>query len=208
MFGEPRQRRARLIAPAVKGETTITVSQPSEGLKWRANEMLTLAATNNDWRSAEHVKILEFNQATGSVTLAAPLLHNHYGASDTSHYGTDLDARGEVYLMTSNVKISGKDTDSWGGAIVVSDYKERDGKPRNGTVLFDNVEVYNCSQYDTFKAAIRFESNGIKESHVTNSVFRHGLGKGLQILNSKNVFLEDNIFFDFRQWGGNIQTSS
>jgi hypothetical protein len=61
----------------------------------------------------------------------------------------------------------------------------------------DNVEVYNCSQYDTFKAALRFESSGTLSSSVTNSVFRNGLGKGLQILNAKNVFLKDNIFFDF-----------
>ena len=72
----------------------------------------------------------------------------------------------------------------------------------------DNVEVYNCSQYDTFKAALRFESSGTLSSSVTNSVFRNGLGKGLQILNAKNVFLKDNIFFDFIQWGGNVQSSS
>lgn len=61
----------------------------------------------------------------------------------------------------------------------------------------DHVEVYNCSQYDTFKAALRFEQSGTLKSIVSNSVFHHGLGKGLQILNAKNVDLIDNIFFDF-----------
>lgn len=106
------------------------------------------------------------------------------------------------------MRISGTNVDSWGGAIVVSDYKENNGKPRNGTLNMDNVEVYNCSQYDTFKAALRFESNGILPSSVTNSVFRNGLGKGLQVVNSKNVLLKDNIFFDFVQWGGNVQSST
>jgi hypothetical protein len=91
----------------------------------------------------------------------------------------NVDIRGEVYLLTSNVKVTGADTDFWGGAIVVSDYKENNGKARNGTLYMDNVEVNNCSQYDTFKAALRFESSGIVRSEVTNSVFRNGLGKGL-----------------------------
>jgi hypothetical protein len=65
MFGEPRQRRARLLAPAVKGENIIFVSQPSGGLKWRVGDTLALAATNNDWRSAEHVLISDFIQTTG-----------------------------------------------------------------------------------------------------------------------------------------------
>jgi hypothetical protein len=61
----------------------------------------------------------------------------------------------------------------------------------------DNVEVYNCSQEDTFNAALRFESQGTIGSKVSNSVFHHGLGKGLQILNAQNVELDNNLFYDF-----------
>lgn len=74
--------------------------------------------------------------------------------------------------------------------------------------MMDNVEVYNCSQRDTFKAAIRFEGSQNKWSSVTNSAFHHGLGKGLQVAYSKNLYLSNNIFFDFIQMGGNVETSS
>lgn len=43
----------------------------------------------------------------------------------------------------------------------------------------DNVEIFNCSQRDTYKAALRFEGALVQGSTVTNSVIRHGLGRGL-----------------------------
>jgi len=44
--------------------------------------------------------------------------------------------------------------------------------------------MYNCSQIDSFDAALRFEETGTKPSSVTNSVFHNGFGWGLNILNS------------------------
>jgi hypothetical protein len=93
--------------------------------------MIALAATNNDWRSAEQAIIKTY--ASGFITLENPLKYTHYGSSKSSYYGADVDIRGEVYLMTSNVRVSGKDTNFWGGAIVVSDFKDNNGKTmRNG----------------------------------------------------------------------------
>ena len=59
--------------------------------------------------------------------------------------------------MTRNVKVVGNDSDSWGGQIMVSDNVEDTGVKRSGQLIFDNVEIYNCSQRNTFKSAIRFE---------------------------------------------------
>jgi len=53
--------------------------------------------------------------------------------------------RGEVLLLTRNVKIVGNDSDSWGGQIVVSDNIESTGAIRSGQITFNNVEIYNCS---------------------------------------------------------------
>jgi hypothetical protein len=94
--------------------------------------MIALAATNNDWRSAEQAIIVSYDSSTGVVTLKDPLKYTHYGSSKSNYYGVDVDIRGEVYLMTSNVRVSGKDTNFWGGAIVVSDYKENNGNWRYG----------------------------------------------------------------------------
>ncbi len=59
--------------------------------------------------------------------------------------------------MTRNVKIVGNDSDSWGGQIMVSDNIEESGVKRSGQLVLDSVEIYNCSQRNTFKSAIRFE---------------------------------------------------
>ncbi len=59
--------------------------------------------------------------------------------------------------MTRNVKVVGNDSDSWGGQIMVSDNVEENGIKRSGQLVLDSVEIYNCSQRNTFKSAIRFE---------------------------------------------------
>lgn len=65
--------------------------------------------------------------------------------------------RGEVVLLTRNVKVIGNNSDSYGGQILVSDNVEDTGVKRSGQLIIDNVEIYNCSQKNTFKSAIRFE---------------------------------------------------
>lgn len=67
--------------------------------------------------------------------------------------------RGEVLLLTRNIKIDAEDIESWGGQIVTSDTVEVYGEEiiqRIGTTIMDSVEIFNCSQIDTFKGALRF----------------------------------------------------
>lgn len=59
--------------------------------------------------------------------------------------------------MTRNVKVVGNDSDSYGGQILVSDNVEDSGVKRSGQLILDSIEIYNCSQRNTFKSAIRFE---------------------------------------------------
>ena len=58
--------------------------------------------------------------------------------------------RGEVVLLTRNVRVVGDDTMSWGGQIVTSDTMDDEGNLVTGQLLLSNVEVYNCSQENTF----------------------------------------------------------
>ena len=56
--------------------------------------------------------------------------------------------RGEVLLLTRNVKIDAEDVDSWGGQIVTSDTIEMYAGQivmRTGSTVMDNVEIFNCS---------------------------------------------------------------
>ena len=63
--------------------------------------------------------------------------------------------------MTRNIKITANVTDGWGCQVLTGDFVEGDGTYRSGHTLLDNVEIHNCSQYDTLKAALRFESSVI-----------------------------------------------
>ena len=61
----------------------------------------------------------------------------------------------------------------------------------------DNVEMYNCSQFDNGKAALRFIGGAEGSSSVTNSAIHHGLGWGCNVDLAANVYLKGNVFFDF-----------
>jgi hypothetical protein len=60
-------------------------------------------------------------------------------------------------MLTRNIKIVGNDTDAWGCQIVTSGFMEENDVMRQGMTYLDSVEIYNCSQFDTFKSALRFE---------------------------------------------------
>ena len=97
--------------------------------------------------------------------------------------------RGEVILLTRNVKVVGEDADGWGGQILITDMFESSGTWRKGSIVFDNVEVENCSQRNTFKAAIRFEGAIGGWSSITNSVVHNSLAWSISVFKSNNVLL-------------------
>jgi hypothetical protein len=65
----------------------------------------------------------------------------------------------------------------------------------------DHVEIYNCSQWNTYKAALRFEGASTLASSITNSSIHNGLGWGMKIETSANINIKDNVFYDFRPIG-------
>lgn len=113
-------------------------------------------------------------------------------------------------MLTRNIVIDAEDIESWGGQIVTSDTQELYGTEmvsRTGTTIMDSVEIFNCSQIDTFKAAIRFESASTLPSSITNSAIHNGYAWGLHITGSANINVTDNVFFNFRPIGLGVQKS-
>lgn len=116
--------------------------------------------------------------------------------------------RGEVLLLTRNVKIDAQDIESWGGQVLTGDTIEVfDGVTtmRSGTTIMDNVEIHNCSQIDSEKASIRFSSAASNWSSITNSAMHNGYGWGLVVANSANVLIKNNNIFRFRPMGLVVQ---
>ena len=56
------------------------------------------------------------------------------------------------------------------------------------------MQVFNCSQENTYKAAIRWEGAIGGESRVTNSVVHGSMGWHLSIFKSNNVAVTDSTF--------------
>jgi hypothetical protein len=115
--------------------------------------------------------------------------------------------RGEVILLTRNVKVIGDDTDSWGGQIVVSDNVEDSGAKRSGQLTMDHVEVYNCSQMNTFKSAIRFEGVNNLTQVVRNVAVHGSLSWSISSQSASNILIEDSAFIGARQIGLHVMQS-
>jgi hypothetical protein len=72
----------------------------------------------------------------------------------------------------------------------------------------DSVEIYNCSQMDSYDAALMWENAKTLQSSVTNSAIHNGLGWGVRIETSKNVVFSNNVMYDFRPFGLVVDYSS
>jgi hypothetical protein len=148
------------------------------------------------------VTLTSYTSATGVAVFATPLNHYHWGQStSTASSYNGVDIRGEVLLLSRNIKIAGEDIEAWGGQIVTSDTIEGDLTMRFGQLFMDNVEIYNCSQLNTAKAAIRFEVASGKYSSLTNSVLHNGLSWGMFVERSANIHISNNVFFSFKPLG-------
>jgi hypothetical protein len=112
--------------------------------------------------------------------------------------------RGEVILLSRNIRIQGEDIDGWGGQVLATDLFESDGTWRKGSLFFDNVQVYNCSQKDAYHSGIRFEGAMGGYSRISGSTIHNGLDWGLIVWDSNNVEVIDSVVVGFRAVGMNL----
>lgn len=211
MFGKPRkQKMTRLSQEANKNDKTIWV-EPDLDLV--PGDWIALAPTALKFDASESHVVKTYDSKTGQIEIEKYIKYNHYGAPEsTASKYNGVDIRGEVLILSRNIRIVGEDIWSWGCQIVTSDTVEFDLstgelKTRTGQMLVDSIEVYNCSQIDTERTAIRFENAVTKHQRVTNSSFHNGLSWGARILNSANIQMSDNIFFSFRPFGVAIDSA-
>lgn len=87
---------------------------------------------------------------------------------------------------------------------MATDLFEMDGTWRKGSLMFDNVQVYNCSQKDAYHSAIRFEGATGGYSRISNSAIHNGLDWGLIVWTSNNIEIVDNVVVGYRAVGMNL----
>jgi len=115
-------------------------------------------------------------------------------------------------LLTRNIKIVGDDVEGYGCHFATRDSVEFDLTTgglitRAGQSILDNIEMYNCSQSDSMDAALRFEETGSRPSSVTNSAIHNGMGWAMNIKNSRNIEIQNNVIFNFRPVGIAVDVS-
>lgn len=191
--GKKRDRMTRLQSPVYKDFTETLVES---GLDWVAGDKIYFAPTNMQTWHHEYKEIEEYNSDTGKLTLTDPFDFYHYGgdASIADDFG-GLDMRGEVILLTRNIKVVGEESNDWGCTIVTADRVEADRSVRTGSMILDNVEIYRGGQKDTYKSAIRYEGAARSLiSVVDGSVAWGGNAKPLIIKASKNITVKNSSF--------------
>jgi hypothetical protein len=211
MHGIKRTKHmTRLHAEAIQGATSITVET---GLDLIQGDRLALAPTGYDYVTSEEAFVQAYDTATGVVTLVSPLLHYHWGSAvSTANKYNGADIRGEVLILSRNIVIAGEDLDTWGGQIVTSDTIEVNtlGEVimRQGVTVMHNVEIYNCSQMNTQKGALRWEGAAGKYSHIKGVSLHNGHGWTMQIKSSANVKIEESVAYHFKPIGMAIRSSN
>jgi len=81
---------------------------------------------------------------------------------------------------------------------MTADIMELDGTFREGRTVLDSIEIQYGGQKDTRMSAIRFENAIAHSQTVKNSVVHEGPGWMMNGLRSKNLNVDNNVF-----WGGN-----
>jgi len=154
------------------------------------------------------VTVSSYDAETGEVTFSQPLNYYHFGAADsTASEYNGVDMRGEVVILSRNIKIMGSDEDNWGCQIVTGETLEFtvDDKEitRKGQLQMHNVEMEKCSQRDN-QPALRFESLKSEPSLVKGCAFHNGKGWGARVRRSDFIVFEDNVWFGFAPIGVNF----
>jgi hypothetical protein len=203
IYGAPRAwKMTRLTAPAEAGRREFYIEP---GLEIFEGDRLALLPTSYEPHNSDDVFVRSYDSNSGKVTIDTQLSYYHWGQSEsTAADYSGLDMRGEVILLTRNIVIDAEDIESWGGQIVTSDTQEMNGgvmTDRFGSTILRNVEIHNCSQIDTLKAALRFESAATRYSEVTNCSVHNGYSWALNAMGSANINITNNVFFNFRPIG-------
>jgi len=85
------------------------------------------------WDHFDYQTIESYDSDSGVVTFTEELKYYHYGKStSTASDYNGIDMRGEVVLLSRNVRVLGEDLDTWGGQITVQDIFEETGDFRTG----------------------------------------------------------------------------
>ena len=178
------------------------------GHEWNINDELVIASSSSKAEELEKVVIKQIIPGTGKteIKINGVFAYAHYGSSgkNTTSKGS-IDMRAEVGNLTRNVKITSDLEDEWGCTVLTPSFNllERNSESLQGNLVLDGIEIQNCGQRDTRKAAIDLNwVKKVKGSHsITNSTFNNGQGWAVNMEKAEGLFFKNNVIYNARRYG-------
>jgi hypothetical protein len=180
-----------LAKTAAIGDTVIELTREVD---WVANDEIVIASTSLKITENEEVRIASVDAGNKKlVTLTAPLQYQHLSGESTLANGDTLTVNAEVGLLSRNVRVLSWDAPAThglhGGKLFI-----------NGPSIakINHVEFGRMGQrrsrYPDVVTFMNVES--AQKSYFTNNAIRHTMGRGLSLINSNRMTLENNVFYN------------
>jgi hypothetical protein len=208
LYGLPRTTKwTRLSATAAKGSPWLeTVDDVASNDDWVAGDEIVLSSTSHDPFDAERATIAAVFGSSGStILLQAPLQYTHFGAPSDESFsnGKRLDVRGEVGVVSSNIRISSGawavENFGFGCQVLVASYEGW-----TGSAVLDNVHIDKCGQRDSTRYALNFNNpSATNASSVTNTAITESSTSALHVLGATDMQIVNNIIYD--SYGGSVE---
>jgi cell migration-inducing and hyaluronan-binding protein len=182
LHGDRENAWTKLAETARTGSTQIEVLDASD---WRVGDEIVLASTDFNPRQAE---VRHITRIRGDViTLDRPLDYMHFGEIT---FG--VDERGEVGLLTRNVKVqaSADAEDSWFGGHIMA----MEGSRMNVA----GIELTRMGQHlELARYPIHWHLNGdVRGQYIKNSAIHDTYSRCVTVHGTDNLLVENNVTYN------------
>ena len=183
LHGNRTNSWTKLSATAEAGATRIEVLDASQ---WQADDQIVLASTDFDPRQAEVRTIAAVSGNT--ITLTEPLEYMHFGKITF-----DVDERGEVGLLTRNIKIQSSEDSlesHFGGHIMAM---------VTSKMYIEGIELNRMGQHlELARYPIHWHlvGDGGKGQYVKNSSIHDTFNRCVTVHGSNDLRVENNVTYN------------
>jgi hypothetical protein len=193
IHGSPRTPSwSLLLETANIGDTSIKLQ---DAVNWKAGEQIVLATTSYSLAETETAIIDHVDSNSANIIyLTAPLKFKHYAETET--YGSDtMEIRGEVGLLSRNIKIRGSDEglDTQHGVHIML------FSPGDESVVgrVENLELFYAGQAFTLgRYPLHFHMIGtVSQSYIKNNAIHHTFNRATTVHGVFYLTIQDNVAY-------------
>jgi len=182
LHGDRTHTWTKLAATAAAGATSIQVL---DAAGWRVGDEIVLASTDYDPRQAERRSITAVSGNT--LTLDKPLQYMHFGKITF-----DVDQRGEVGLLTRNIKIQASEdaAQSYFGGHIMAMVTSK--------MFVEGVELNRMGQHmELARYPLHWHLAGdVKGQYVRNAAIHDTYNRCVTVHGTHNLRVENNVTYN------------